>query len=155
MLYFIDENILINSTFFSTDDFKNDIIEKTSYSTFNKIRNYFDNIIKLEEKIVNLNFKISMLEDGKSKIDKLMYKCSNLKKQISEIYFATQNLIIEEFFNNEYEQITNLEELENLRKRLYKFSDIIGSNKDYHFFDNYYIQIMNKLEHKCNILENG
>ena len=48
-----------------------------------------------------------------------------------------------------------MESLEKLRHRLYKFSDIIGSIENYKFFDNYYIEMMNKLEHRCNVLENG
>ena len=36
-----------------------------------------------------------------------------------------------------------------------KFKNIIGSVPNYDFFDNYYLETMNKLEHKCNVLENG
>ena len=36
-----------------------------------------------------------------------------------------------------------------------KFQDIIGTIENYNYYENYSKLMMNKLEHKCNILENG
>lgn len=152
ILYFVDEDILFRSTFFSTTEFKNTIIEKTSKSTFNKIEKYFDLILKLEERIALLNNKIINSKDNCEKINDRLMKS---KDMIFDTFIKTQNLIITSFFDNGFNTITNLEQLEKFRRSLYKFSDIIGSFKNYTFFDNYYALTMNKLEHKCNILENG
>ncbi len=155
IVYFTGDDILFKSTLFSNDDFKNKVIEMTSPDTYNKIQYSFDKIIELEEHILKLNAKISLLDDGDSKIDKLINKLNKNKQKIASSFINTQNLIIQSFFDYEFNNITNLEELEILRRKLYKYSDIIGSVQDYKFFDNYYVEMMNKLEHKCNILENG
>ena len=155
IIYFIGENALFKSTMFSNNCFKDAFIQKTSEKIFLEIQSNFDRILKLEEIIIKLNNKISLLEDGDSKIDDLNNKLDKYKQNIAKIFINTQNIIIKNFFDSEFHEITNLEELENYRRKLYKFSDIIGSVYSYKFFDNYYVEMMNKLEHKCNILENG
>ena len=67
----------------------------------------------------------------------------------------TQNLIISSFFDKSFNSITNLEELDIYRRKLENFRHLIGIQEGYFFFDNYYIEKMCALEHKCNILENG
>lgn len=155
LLYFIDEDILFKSTFFSTDDFKNEIIKNTSTRTFSKLEKLFDLILKLEEKIVLLNNKIFSIDENSSSIEKLNRKLNKYKEKMTYTFLETQNLIITSFFDKGFTQINDLETLENYRRKLYKFSDIIGNSQNYKFFDNYYALTMNKLEHKCNILENG
>ena len=155
ILYFIDENILFDSTFFSNDKFKNVIIQNTSSETFSKLEKLFDLILKLEEKIVILNNLSLKKELSSNKSHKIDIKISKLKEQLSCEFIKTQNLIITSFFDKGYEQINDLETLEKFRRKLYKFTDIIGTVDNYSFFDNYYVLTMNKLEHKCNILENG
>ena len=155
ILYFTGNDILFKSTLFSNDEFKNLIIEMSSEKTYNKIQTFFDEILKLEENIIKLNSKINILEDGDSKIDKIQKKINKVKQKIASNFIAAQDTIFTELFDYEFSKVTNLEELENLRHLLYKFSDIIGSIPNYKSFDNYYVLMMNKLEHKCNILENG
>lgn len=153
--YFTGKDILYKSTLFSNDDFKNLIIAMTSDKTYDILESLFDKILKLEEKIIRLNNKINELEDGDSKINKITNKISKIKQNISKEFITTQNLIIKEFFNCEFSNIHNLEQLEELRHKLYKYSDIIGTTENYKFFDEFYAEMMNKLEHKCNVLENG
>lgn len=155
ILYFTGKDVLFKSTLFSSDDFKNSIIEMSSEKTYIKLQNLFDIILHSQEKIIKLNNKISTLEDGDSKIDKINLKISKLKENVALNFIKAQNIIIKEFFEYKFSQINNLQDLEEFRHKLYKFSDIIGSTENYNFFDNYYAETMNKLEHKCNILENG
>ena len=155
LIFFTGTDILFKSTIFSTDDFKNKIIEMTSEKTYKKILNLFDNILKNEEKIVTLNNKILSLKDGDTKADSLNDKIEKLKNKISSNYITVQNTIIKEFFEYEFNAISNLEELEAFRHKLSKFSELIGTTDNYTFFDNYYTETMNRLEHKCNIIENG
>lgn len=153
--YFTGTDILFNSTLFSNDDFKTVIIKMTSVKVLEEIQSSFDKILRLEDNIVKTNSQIDLLEDGSPKLDKLVSKLNKNKSKIVDTFISTQNLIIKNFFDYEFSQITNMEQLEHFRRKLYKFSDIIGSVPNYKFFDSYYIEMMNKLEHKCNILENG
>ena len=156
ILQFIDKNILFKSTLYSTDNFKTAFIEKTSEHIFNKVKSSFDKLLKLEEDVIKLNNRISLLEDGNnSKLSSLTDKLNKTKHKVAEIFISTQNLIIKSFFDNEFEKISNLEELENFRRKLYKYSNIIGSVKNYNFFDKYYAELMNKLENKFYDFENS
>ena len=155
IIYFTGNDVLFKSVLFSTDDFKNKIVELTSEEVYTKFITYFDKLLQSEENVIKLNSKISLLEDGNSKYAKYVKKLSKLKHKIVDTFFNIQNLIIPSFFNSEFNNINNLEELEHFRHKLYKFSDIIGNIENYNFFDCYYAETMNKLEHKCNILENG
>lgn len=151
LIYFIGEDILFKSTYFSTDEFKHEIIYRTSQKTFNKILLAFDKILKYEEKIIILNNKI-IASDNNSKLeDKIIKYRTNIK----DTFINTQNLIIKEFFDFEYKNIENLEQLENYRKKLANFEPLIATTNNYTFFKDYFTNMMNKLEHKCNVLENG
>ena len=77
------------------------------------------------------------------------------KEKIKNLFLETQNLIIKDFFDYEYNQISNLEQLEKYRRKISKFETIVATTNNYNFFDNYLLEMMNKLEHKCNILENN
>ena len=155
IIYFTGNDVLFKSTLFSTDDFKNKIVELTSLRTYQLLQNNFDKLLNAEENVIKINSRISLLADGDSKIGKLTYKLNKSKKNVDKIFFKIQNMIIQDFFDSGFDKISNLEDLENFRHKIYKFSDIIAITNSYNFFDNYYIQSMNKLEHKCNILENG
>lgn len=155
IVFFTGKDVLFKSTLFSTDEFKNKIIEMTSENTYKKIISSFDKILQYEKKVVILNNKMLSLEDGSSKIDSINIKMESLKNKISNNYIKIQNLIITEFFEYEISNISSLEDIENCRQNLSKFGEIIGIVDNYTFFDNYYIETMNRLEHKCNILENG
>lgn len=151
LIFLIGEDILFKSTYFSTDDFKNEIIKRTSKKTFNKIQKTFDDILKFEENIIILNNK--NFESNK-KI-KFQDKILKYREKIKNTYINCQNLIVKDFFDKEYNNIKNLEELDSFRRQLTKFDKYIGKISGYTFYENYFIEIMNKLEHKSNVLENG
>ena len=155
IIFFTGKEVLFKSTLFSNDDFENCIIKQTSNNIYAQIQSAFDTILKLEENIVKINNKINLLEDGDPKFAGLIEKSNKCKEKISATFIKTQNLIIKKLFDYRFNQITDLEQLDSFRRKLDKFKNIIGTIPNYDFFDNYYIETMNKLEHKCNILENG
>lgn len=148
LIFFIGEDILFKSTFFSTDDFKNEIINNSSKSTYKKIQYTFDYILKLEEKIIHLN----NLPHNTANNSKIILK---LRQNINSAFIDTQNIIVKAFFGKLFKKISNLEELDLFRKKLDKFKKYVAIAPNYIFFDDFYLELMNKLEHKSNILENG
>ncbi len=151
LIFFIGEDILFKSTYFSTDDFKNKIIQYTSKRFFEKIQSCFDDILKYEENIIVLNNKIF----SSNKTNHFQDDIEKYREKIKNTFISAQDLIIKEFFDKEYNNISNLEQLENYRRKLNKFEQFVGTTDNYTFFDDYYILMMNKLEHKSNVLENG
>lgn len=145
LVFFIGEEKLFQSTYFSTDEFKDEIINYTSEKNYNYIINSFDKILKLEEKIIKLNNKNT---------EKSQIKVEKHRESIKNIFFETQDLIIKKFFDFDFNQISNLEQLETFRRKITNFDKYIGHSENYTFFKDYLTEMMNKLEHKSNILEN-
>ena len=153
--YFTGDEILFDSTFTSNDKFKNYFIELTSSKVFSEIESCCDEILELEEEILRLNNKLNCYDERCIKVNKIISKQDDLKKKITDTYLRAQNTLIKGFFDKSFRKISNLEELDNYRKKLDHFGSLIGRTDDYTFFDDYYTEKMSQLEHKSNVLENG
>ena len=95
------------------------------------------------------------VSDRNKKIDGMLKKIDELKSEIMLTFMRTQNLIISSYFDKAFENISNLEEVENYRRKLYTFKDYLGCTEGYTFFYDYYVNKMEQLENKYNALENG
>ena len=155
LAYLVGEDVLFESTLNSNDNFKQAFADATSPKAFMAIQNAIDEILYHEEDIIKLNNKIANIDDRNKKVDGMLKKIDELKSEISLIFFRTQNLIISSYFDNSFNKITNLEEVENYRRKLYTFKDYLGSSEGYTFFNDYYVSKMEQLEEKYNALENG
>ena len=149
------EDILFESTINSNDNFKDAFIEATSEGAYYSIQDALDKILHTEEEIIRINNKIQSFDDRNQKVDTLVKKIDNLKHTIMITFLRTQNLIMSRHFDNAFDEITNLEELESYRKKLQKFLNLIATTDGYTFSNNYYVEKMAQLEHKYNVLENG
>ena len=85
----------------------------------------------------------------------MLKKIDELKSERMLTFMRTQNLIISSYFDKAFENISNLEEVENYRRKLYTFKDYLGCTEGYTFFNDYYVNKMEQLENKYNALENG
>jgi len=155
MTFITGENVLLDSTFNNTTAFQQKFINLTSKETFYMVQKELDTILNLEESIILLNNKFREIDENNSKSDVLLNKMEKTKEKIASTFIKIQNLIIEDYFDNEFNKITNLEELENYRKQLYTYRNYIGIADNYTFYNNYYVEKMSALEHKYNVLENG
>ena len=155
LAYFTGEDVLFESTINSNDNFKIKLSEIISPKAFTAIQNAIDEILLDEENIIKLNNKIAEVDDRNKKIDGMVQKIDELKNEITLTFLRTQNLIISSYFDKTFNDITNLEQVENYRKKLYNFKDYLGFAEGYTFFNDYYVQKMNELENKYNAIENG
>jgi len=155
MAFITGYDVLYESTFNSNDNFKNVFINATSEKVFYAIQNAIDYILSCEEQISKLANKFTKENQSDKSCKKINEKISTLKQKISVTFMRTQNLIVSSYFDKSFNEITNLEELDNYRRKLEHFRNLICTQEGYFFFDNYYIEKMCALEHKCNILENG
>lgn len=155
LAYLIGEDILFESTINSNDNFKNALISATSEKVFAKIQNSIDDLLYHEEDIIKINNKILEINDRNKHVDAMLQKINELKNEISLIFMKTQNLIITSFFDNAFNKISTLEDVEIYRRKLYSFKNYLGYNDGYSFFNDYYVLKMEKLEEKYTLLENG
>ena len=151
----INFETIFESTLNSNDDFKYKFAELTSEKAFLAVQDAIDEILEKEENIIKLNNKILNIDDRNKRVDGMLQKIDELKSEITLTFLRTQNLIISSYFDNTFDKITNLEEVENYRRKLYKFKDYIGITDGYTFFNDYYSNKMEQLEEKYNALENG
>ena len=155
MAYLIGEDVLFESTLNSNDNFKIKFAQSTSVKTFLAIQNAIDDILEREEEIIKLNNKIISVNDRNKKVDGMLQKIDELKTEITLTFMRTQNLIISSYFDNAFTKISNLEEIEKYRRKLYSFKDYLGATDGYTFFNEYYVNKMEQLEAKYNAIENG
>lgn len=155
MAFVTGYDVLFESTFNSNDNFKNAFIKATSEKVFAAIQNAIDSILSYEEEISKLTNKFSDENCSDKTCKNITEKITALKQKISLTFMRTQNLIISSYFDKSFSEITNLEELDNYRRKLEAFKHLACTSDGYFFFDNYYIEKMCALEHKCNVLENG
>lgn len=152
MAYFTGTYPLFHSTLNSNNVFKNTFILKSNKRTYNAIVRNLDLLLTYEN---DLNYFANELQYA-SKLNeiKLLNKLITSKKNnITTLFFKTQNLIIESCFTSEFNNIRNLEDVKAYKKKLYNFKDIMGSNENYTFYNEFYRKIMESLETKKEQIE--
>ena len=154
LAYLVGEDILFESTINSNDNFRNTFSNLTSPQTYIAIQNAIDDILYAEEDIIKLNNKIAQSNQDDN-INNWQRKIEELKNEITLTFMRTQNLIISSYFDNEFNRLSNLEEVENYRRKIYNFKSYIGLTDNYTFFNKYYIQKMEDLENLYVSIENG
>lgn len=153
IIYFIGSYPLFHSTIYGNNVFKNTFIAKCNKTVYEKIENNFDLLLRYEEILGNFTSKVHLYEGNQSKLDNLIQKISYTKNKITQITIETQNIILENCFNCEFDLIRDKYSLETFQKRLYDFSKIIISNDTYDFYNKYYCEMMNKLEEKRELIK--
>ena len=152
--YVTGEDILFNSTLYGNDSFKEKFISLTSTDIFYTIQKNIDSIVYLEDELTMYTNLLANTEDNIKKISKISKKVNKLKNTIAKRFFETQNLIISSYFNKYYTTLTTPKCIENFRNKLFLYKNLIGTNDGYTFFNNYYLDMMKKLEVKYEELGN-
>lgn len=151
MIYFTGTYPLYHSTLYSNDIFKNTFIAKSSSRTYYDICKNFDLIMEYETRLSKEIYKLSIAsEDFKNinKIKRINSKIDDYKKIILEKTLETQNRIIVDCFTNELSHVKTLEDTKNFQYKLYNFKHVLINTNGYNFFNEFYIDMMNKLEEK-------
>ena len=152
MVYFTGTYPLFHSTLNSNDVFKNTFILKSNKRAYNTIVKNIDLLLDYEN---DLNYFASELQYANkvSEIKLLNKLIASKKDSITSIFFKTQNLIIESCFISEFNNIRNLEDVKEYKNKLYNFKNIMGSNENYTFYNEFYRKIMESIEKKKEQIE--
>ena len=146
MSYVVGEVVLVDSTLYSNDRFKNAFIRATNESTFHQIEKNFDKILDTEEKIINLTAHMQEDDLNDKEIAKVSLQISNYKKIIQDTFIETQNKILTSYFDKNLNNLYSVQDIEDFRKKLYSYKDLLGTTEKYSFFNEYYINLMTKLD---------
>ncbi len=155
MAYITGEYALFNSTLYSNDSFKRIFISLTSEKAFYKVQNNLDKLMELEDALSAESIKLGISDISIKVINKIEKDIADLRIKINKLFISTQNLILTSYFDNNLKSIVNLEQVDNYRKKLYNYKNLIGTTENYTFFNDYYVQKMAELERKCSVFENN
>lgn len=146
MSYIVGDVVLYDSTLYSNDRFKNAFIRSTSEHTFNKIEKNFDKILNAEEKIINITSHLQQDELNDKEIAKASTQIGICKKIIQNTFIETQNKIFTSYFDKSLNNLYSVQDIEDYRKKLYSYKDLLGTTDNYTYFNEYYISLMTKLD---------
>lgn len=146
MAYVTGEEVLFESTFDTNQHFKNKFIALCNEKTYEKIVSNLDKILDIEEKIILLNNILQNKDLFEHKSLKLMSKITSLKDTLQKLYFETQNCILSSYSETMFQNLISLSDIDNVRRHLYNYQDLIGISADNKDFNDFYIQMMERLE---------
>ena len=153
MSYFTGTYPLYYSTLHGNDVFKNTFITIAGEKAFYLIENNLDKMMQLESELSCYSELLRNYNGSNRKIKKLKYLIERTKKEISNLFLSCQNTIISFCFSKELKNIRNLENVIELKNKLYKFKDYIATNDSYSFYNNFYCNMMESLEEKRKYIE--
>ena len=152
MAYITGEDVLIQSTLYCNDKFKNTFIKFCGEKTFFKCQNNLDIISDAEEKIVLANAKLQNDNLSDRIIARYAKQIYNYKKLITQAFVNTQNLIFTSYFSNNLNNLYSVQDIENFRIKLYNYKDLLGVTENYSYFNDFYIDMMMKLDEKYDFI---
>lgn len=148
MAYVTGEEVLFESTLNSNDHFKNKFSAICGADVYKKVVSSFDKILRLEESVSKLSSKIQYEDLSTDKTASLYKKQDELKEELRNTYFSCQELILTSYFDSIFKSLISVDEIDNFRKRLYSYQELVGMTDNNYFFNNYYISMMEKLDKK-------
>ena len=146
---------MFDSTIFANTAFYDRFIAACGEDEAYKIQQNLDKIVVYEEKIAKLNTKIQTEDLAYKKFKSCTDKINEYKAKIKKTFFSTQNLIFTSFFNKETKNLLSITRIEEYRKYLYSFKNLIGLTDNYSLFNEFYIQKMNELDIRYEALVNN
>lgn len=152
MTYFTGTFPFYHSILNSDNIFKNTFVSQFNKKIYKTICNKLDKLLYME---TDLTCYISELEytENVKEIRNLNQIITKQKSNISKLFYEIQNYIIENCFACEFNNIKNAEDLSEFKFLLYNFKEIIGHDDNYTFYNNFYCDMMNKLENKKEEIE--
>ena len=155
LAYLVGNDVLFDSTLFSTDQFKLKLIDVCGKKAFFKIQENLDKILNIEEKINNSNQRVMEDDCEGMKDQKVAGTILDYKKKLKNTFIETQNTIFSSYFDNKFQKITTTEAIEIYRAKLYNYKNYIGITDNYSDFNNYYINKMADLENRYEAILNN
>jgi hypothetical protein len=157
LIYFTGNYPLLHSTIYSDDIFENTIATKTDKSIYNNVCRNLDIIMNLEEQLAKHTYNLYTLGENvsESKLNKIHKKQEKTRSLILEKAISTQNLILYNFVNTEFDQITDVDDCKKFQAKLYNFKHYVIHTDNYNYYNEFYIDMMNKLAERREAIENG
>lgn len=154
MVYFTGKYPLYHSTLHSDDVFKNTFCGKYGEKVYKNIEKNINQILDME---MILNAEKAQLQyiNNEKKARQINEASEKRKEKIANLFLKTQDYIMENCFNAEFNNVRNMEDLMYFKEKIYHFKDIIGYTAEYKNYNDFYVQKMKEFEIKKEKIENG
>ena len=146
---------MFDSTIYANTLFFEKFISACGEDEAFRIQQNLDELVLLEEKIAKISEKIQTEDLPYRKFKSATDKINSYKAKIRKVFISTQNLIITSFFDKETNNLLSITRIEEYRKYLYSFKNLIGTVDGYTFFNDYYINKMNELDERYEAITNN
>ena len=154
MAYITGEDVLFDSTFNSNSKFIKSFINLCGEKTFKKVQNNLDKILDLEQKLSFISSSLQQDDLSIKFITNYSLKIGAYKREITKTFIETQESILTSYFNRAINNVYSAQDIEDFRSKLYNYRDLLGVTENYSFFNDYYIDMMTKLDDKYEALNN-
>lgn len=146
--YITGFDLFYDSTIYTTPAFFNKISELCGHKNAIKIRENLDRLLDTQDMIVKFNCKLQYETLNFKQCHRISTAIDNCKEKVKTIFLQTQNMIFSSYFNQAFLELASTTQIEEFRKYLYSFKNLIGTTDNYNFFNEYYIDMMAKLDHR-------
>ena len=156
LIYFTGTYPLFHSVLYSNDVFKNTFIAKSDEKTYNQIEYNLDLLLNYQEELSLSMYKLQSSTEDETSINKtknLLNRIEALKDVILRITLELQNTIIYSCFNKEFDYIKDIDSLKAFQEHLYNFKDYLINTEGYNFYNQFYCDMMNRLEEKRELIK--
>ena len=152
--YFTGTYPLFHSVLYSNDVFKNTFIAKSNEKTYNFLEYNLDLLLHYQEEISLAMYDLqNCTKNSLNKMKSISNKIQALKTVILRITLEIQNTIIYNCFNKEFEHIKDNESLKAFQEHLYNFKDYLIDTEGYNYYNQFYRDMMNRLEEKRELIK--
>lgn len=148
MAYFTGTYPLYYSTIEGNDVFKNTFIAVSSKKAYNIVESSLDKMLQLENSLSVYSQDLKNSVDNIKAVRQLNTMIEKNKEQIRLLFFKCQNTIIAHCFSYYLNNVHSIDDIASLKKKIYDFKDIIGTNSTYEFYNEFYRRLMEALDEK-------
>ena len=156
LIYFTGTYPLFHSVLYSNDVFKNTFIAKSDEKTYDQIEYNLDLLLNYQEELSIAMYNLQNCTETEASFNKmksLSKKINALKEVIFRITLEIQNTIIYNCFNKEFDYIKDNDSLKAFQEHLYNFKDYLINTEDYNYYNQFYCDMMNRLEEKRELIK--
>ena len=158
LLFFSEEETLVTSTIYSTDDFIIDGVEEIGEGSYETLLDNLDQMLYASEEIVGIKRKLKQNgedEEYSSDLKEELNRMHKIEDLIRRLYMDSQMAIFTMYFDRLYSRLQTQEDIDYYRTRLADYKELIGfyTNEQQEYFLEYYEKYYAEKEEKLRTKE--
>lgn len=142
LLFTSNKKTLVKSTLNSSNEFLIKVVEEIGESSYATIRNNLEEMLYISEEIIGIkrSLKNNTSDGDIEEINKQLNRIHEKETIIGRLYMDSQMSIFTMYFNNVFNRIKTITDIQKYRKKLQEYKELIGvyTNKNQEYFLEYY-----------------